>query len=154
MSCPLMKAPLREPRSQPEIGCISAMARQAARSTWRSLDRSWSSRTITDAAATTCPSAASTPAAEDSKLASGSRGEFEDLPDLRRSGDRARVLRHPRRAHRLLGHPVEALYSNLHRAEAARHAEPGDEAVEHIGGILAGMPHRGGNQCLARRIDR
>src|SRR2546421_10628860 len=153
MSCPLMKAPLREPRSQPEIGCISAMARQAARSTWRSLDRSLSSRTITDAAATTCPSPVSTPDAG-SKLASGSRGEFEDLADLRRSGDRARVLRHPRRAHRLLGHPVEALRPDLHRAEAARHAEPGDEAVEHLGGILAGMPHRGGDQCLARRIDR
>src|SRR5437588_4589065 len=112
MSCPLMKAPLREPRSQPEIGCISAMARQAARSTWRSLDRSWSSRTITDAAATTRPSPASTPAAG-SKLASGSRGDFKDLADLRQSGDRARVLRHRRRPHRLLDHPVEALYSNL-----------------------------------------
>src|SRR5438045_185038 len=40
--------------------------------------------------------------------------------------------------------------NRLHFGDGA----PGDEVVEHIGGILAGMPHRGGDQCLARRIDR
>src|SRR5207248_3477332 len=123
----------------------------AARSTWRSPDRSWRSRTIMDAAATTCPSPASTSAAG-RKLASGSRGEFEDLAHLRRPGDRARVLWHPRRAHCLLGHPVEAVRPDVHRAEAARHAEPGDEAVEHIGGVLAGMAHRRGDERLARGV--
>src|SRR6187401_2446319 len=57
--------------------------------------------------------------------------QFQDLANLRRAGDRPRVARHPRRAHCLLGYPVEALPPDLDRTEAPRHPEPGDEPIEH-----------------------
>jgi hypothetical protein len=49
----------------------------------------------------------------------------------------------------LLGHSVEAFPPNLDRAEAPWHPKPGNEPIEHIPSILAGMAHRGCYQRLA-----
>src|SRR4029077_2860708 len=79
--------------------------------------------------------------------------QFEDLLELRRTGDGPRVARDPRRLHRPLGEAREALRTDPHRPETARHAEAADKRVEDIAGVLAGMAHRGGDQRLAFGVD-
>ena len=49
---------------------------------------------------------------------------------------------------------VEMLGPDLDLVQAARHAEAADEIVEHVAGVLARMPHRGGDQRLPLGIDR
>src|SRR5689334_11856635 len=66
-------------------------------------------------------------------------GQQEYLADLRRSLDLARIARHPGRAHRLLGDRIEMLGADAHVPQAAGHAEPADEGIEDVAGILAGL---------------
>ena len=44
---------------------------------------------------------------------------------------------------------VEMFFSDIHLMQAARHAEIADEFVQHVGGVLAGLAHRFGDQRLA-----
>src|SRR5262249_56622160 len=80
------------------------------------------------------------------------RRQFQDLTNLGRASDWPWVARHPWRAHRLLGHLVKAFPCDLDRAEAPRHPESGDELIEHVGGILVRMAHRGRYQSLALAV--
>src|SRR5437763_53342 len=73
---------------------------------------------------------------------------------LRRVVDLARIAWDPRRCHRLLRDAVEMLGADSDFPKAARHAEPGDEALEHVGSVLAGLSHRRGYQGLPFGIVR
>src|SRR5216684_1063776 len=80
--------------------------------------------------------------------------QLENLPHLGRPVDGPRIARHPRRAHRLLGDAIEMLAAPIHLAQASGHAEPADEIVEHVAGILPGMAHGVGDQRLALGVGR
>src|ERR1700751_2533473 len=75
--------------------------------------------------------------------------ELENFTDLRRSVDLARIARHPGRRHRLPRDLVEMLGADADTVQAPRHAEVSDELVQHIAGVLAGLPHGGCDQRLA-----
>ena len=78
----------------------------------------------------------------------------QNFAHLRRPLDLARVARHPGRRHRLLRDAVEMLRADFDLAQAARHAEAANEAVEHVAGVLVRMAHGGGDQRLALGIGR
>src|SRR5262245_62578196 len=83
-----------------------------------------------------------------------SSGELQDLAHLRGAIDASRVAGDPGGAHRLLGDLLEAVASDLHRTEASRHSEPGDEGIEQGPGVAAWLRHRQGDLCLPIRIHR
>src|SRR4051794_21625952 len=81
-------------------------------------------------------------------------GETKNFAYLRRVVDLARIAWDPRRCHRLLRDAVEMLGSDSNLPQAARHAEPGDKAVEHVGGVLAGLSHCRGYHGLPFGVVR
>src|SRR5260370_25452479 len=71
---------------------------------------------------------------------------------LRRAIDLARVARDPRRCHGLLRNRLEMLRAYPDVLQAARQSEAADEAVQHVGGVLARLSPRLGHQPLPPRL--
>src|SRR5580704_4771076 len=77
------------------------------------------------------------------------RSELENVTDLGRPVDVARIARHPGRRHRLPCDLVEMLTSDADIVQGARHAEIADELIQHVARVLAGLTHRCRDQRLA-----
>src|SRR5579871_1231427 len=80
--------------------------------------------------------------------------ELQNLSNLRWTVDLARIARHPWRVHCLLGDLVEVLAADVDVAERSRHAEPADQLIERVAGVLARLTHSGRDLRLARGVDR
>ena len=84
----------------------------------------------------------------------GSGGQLQNFVNPRGTIDPSRIAGNPGCCHGLIGDALKTLASNLHGAQAPRHAKLPDKDVKHGAGVDAILRHGSRDRGLAIRVDR